>query len=269
MAILKFSNLTIKNDLPAFVMGIVNATPDSFFDKSRGGIKRAFELIEQGADIIDIGGESTRPGFEEVDADEEIRRIIPVIKAIRKKSDVIISVDTRKAEVARQALENGANIINDVSSLKSDPKMIDVLQDFDAPIIIMHGYGLSENNEFGENKIVDEVISFFNSTICNLTKNNIKRENIIIDPGIGFGKSFEENVSLIKNTNLLCQGDFPLLMALSRKRCIGQITDTQIEDRMTGTICADLISVQKGAKIVRVHDVKETVESLKVMKYLM
>lgn len=268
MAIINFKSKTIKNQLPAFVMGILNATPDSFYANSRGGLDKAFELIQQGVDILDIGGESTRPGFEEVSETEELERVIPLIKQIREKSDVIISVDTRKAEVAKQAIINGADIINDVSSLESDEKMIDVLKEYDVPVIIMHGYGLPEDNAFGSDKIVQEVKTFFAEKINYLLENGIDSKNIILDPGIGFGKSFEENVSLIKNTNELCSSDYPLLMALSRKRCIGQITDTTVENRMNGTVCADLISVIKGAKIVRVHDVKQTVESLKIMKYL-
>lgn len=268
MAKLNFKSKSVENNLPAFVMGILNATPDSFYANSRGGLKRAFELIDAGADILDIGGESTRPGFEEVSVEEEINRVVPLIKEIRQKSQIVISVDTRKAEVARQAILAGADIINDVSSLGSDDKMIDVLKETDVPVIIMHGYGLPENNAFGQEKIVQVVKNFFTEKIEYLLMNGIDSKNIILDPGIGFGKSFEENIALIKNTDKFCDSEYPFLMALSRKRCIGQMTDTTVENRMTGTITADLFSVIKGAKILRVHDVKETVESLKVMKNL-
>lgn len=268
MSEIHFSKKTISTELPAFVMGIVNATPDSFYENSRGDVKRAFELIEQGADILDIGGESTRPGFTPVDIDVEIKRIVPLIKEIRKKSNVIISVDTRKADVAKACLEAGADIINDVSSLSSDEKMISVLQEYSCPIVIMHGFNQSEENGPGPEKIVSQVNDFFDSKIDYLLKQGIKKEDIILDPGIGFGKSFEENVALIKNCDQFCSKSFPFLMALSRKRCIGQITQTTVEERLTGTVCADLISVIKGAKIIRVHDVKEAVESLKIMKYM-
>lgn len=268
MPVLHLKNKDITTQLPAFIMGIVNATPDSFFSKSRGGIERAMTLIDNGADILDIGGESTRPGFTEISVEEELSRVIPLIKEIRKNSDVVISVDTRKSEVAKQAYENGADIINDVSAFESDEKMLEVISELKLPVILMHGWQLSEDNIFGKEKIVDEVNSFFDKKIALLNSIGIENKNIILDPGIGFGKSFEENVELIKNCNLLKANDFQLLMALSRKRCIGQITDTTIEERMVGTICADLFSVIKGAQIVRVHDVKETLDSLKIMKYL-
>lgn len=268
MAIVRLKNKELKSELPALVMGIVNVTPDSFYEGSRGGYERAYSLIEEGADILDIGGESTRPGFTEISVEEEIERVIPVIKEIRKNSNVIISVDTRKSQVAQQALDNGADIINDVAAFESDNKMIDVLAQTQAPVILMHGYGLSEENRFGKDKIINEVNSFYEKKIEVLEKAGVSKENIILDPGIGFGKSFEENVQLIKECDLLGEGKFPLLMALSRKRCIGQITGQTVENRMVGTVSADLFSVVKGAKILRVHDVKETVDSLKVMKYL-
>lgn len=268
MAEIHLLNRTVTSQLPAFVMGIVNATPDSFFAGSRGGIERAMELVEKGANILDIGGESTRPGFTEISTDEELKRVIPLIKEIRKHSDVIISVDTRKSEVAKQAFENGADIINDVSAFQSDEKILNVIEENKLPLILMHGWGLSEENCFGKDKIVQEVNRFFDEKIKLLNKLGITNEKIILDPGIGFGKSFEENVELIKNTDKLGNGKHQILMALSRKRCIGQITDTTVEERMVGTISADLISVIKGVQIVRVHDVKETVDSLKVMKYL-
>lgn len=268
MAELKLKNKTYHTQLPAFVMGIVNVTPDSFFQGSRGGYDRAFSLIEQGADILDIGGESTRPGFTPISEEEELNRVIPVIEEIRKKSQVIISVDTRKSAVAKQALKAGADIINDVAAFECDENMIPLLAETQAPVILMHGWGLSEDNVYGQEKIVAQVNDFFESKCHKLIEAGVSKENIILDPGIGFGKSSEENMALIKNTDLLGKGQFPVLMALSRKRVIGEITGRPIEERLTGTICADLISVIKGARIVRVHDVKETVDSLKVMKYL-
>lgn len=268
MPVLHLKNREITSKLPAFVMGIVNATPDSFYKGSRGGIERALELVESGADILDIGGESTRPGFTEISVEEELNRVIPLIKEIRKNSDVVISVDTRKSEVAKQGYDNGADIINDVSCFKSDSNMLDVIEELKLPVVVMHGWGLSEDNCFGKDKIVKVVKNFFEEKVSLLINHGISSEKIILDPGIGFGKSFEENVELIKHTDLLKYQNSLFLMALSRKRCIGQITGTEIEGRMVGTVSADLISVIKGAQIVRVHDVKETIESLKIMKYL-
>lgn len=268
MPVLQLKNRKITSELPSFVMGIVNVTPDSFYEGSRGGIERAMELVENGANILDIGGESTRPGFTETTVEEELERVIPVIREIRKQSDVVISVDTRKSEVAKQAYENGADIINDVSCFSTDEKILDIIEKNQLPVVVMHGWGLPEDNRFGKENIVSEVKKFFDDKITLLNQRGISADKIILDPGIGFGKSFEENVELIKRTDLLINETSPYLMALSRKRCIGQITDTDIEGRMVGTVSADLISVIKGADIVRVHDVKETVESLKIMKYL-
>ncbi len=263
-----FGERTISTERRAFIMGIVNATPDSFFSKSRGGVNKAFELLDQGADIIDIGGESTRPGFTQVSKEEEIKRIVPVIKALRKKSDVVISVDTRKKEVMKAAYEEGADILNDVSSFESDPALADYAAEKNLSVILMHGYNKSENHESSEN-ITKEVSDYLLERANFAIAHGIKKEKIILDPGIGFGKTNEENISLIKDTEKLCSSGYPLLMALSRKRVIGNMTGRDVEERLTGTVTADLISVIKGAKILRVHDVKETLDSLNVMKYLL
>ena len=233
-------------DRPAFVMGIVNVTPDSFFDKSRGGVERALQLIEQGADILDIGGESTRPGYTPVPADEEIKRILPVIKEIRSKSDIAISVDTTKLEVFKAAYEAGADIWNDVSSLSDKV----------------------EAAEYQGGGSVYDVKNYLEDRAEWCLSHGVKAEKIIIDPGIGFGKTNEECIEIIKHAEKLCQSKYPLLMALSRKRCIGGMTDRPTEERLVGTVAADMISVQKGAIMVRVHDVAETIDSLNVMKYL-
>lgn len=245
-------------DRPAFVMGIVNVTPDSFFDKSRGGVERALQLIEQGADILDIGGESTRPGYTPVPADEEIKRILPVIKEIRSKSDIAISVDTTKLEVFKAAYEAGADIWNDVCSLSDKVEAAEYLASTDASVILMHQGGGS----------VYDVKNYLEDRAAWCLSHGVKAEKIIIDPGIGFGKTNEECIEIIKHAEKLCQSKYPLLMALSRKRCIGGMTDRPTEERLVGTVAADMISVQKGAIMVRVHDVAETIDSLNVMKYL-
>lgn len=262
-----FGNKKIQTERNAFVMGIVNATPDSFYKESRGGIEKALLMIEQGADIIDIGGESTRPGFTEVSEEEEIKRIVPVIRAIRKKSDVVISVDTRKKEVFKAAYEEGADILNDVSSFETEPELAVFAGEKGVSVILMHGYNQSEEHETSLD-IVQKVNDYLIKKAEYALQNGVSKDKIIFDPGIGFGKTNEENIILIKNTKELCKPGFPLLMALSRKRVIGNMTDRAVEERLCGTLAANMISVEKGAGIVRVHDVKETIDCLNVMKYL-
>lgn len=258
----------IKTDRPAFVMGIINATPDSFFSESRGGIQRALKLIEDGADILDIGGESTRPGFEEISAEEEINRIIPVIRAVRKVSSIPVSVDTRKADVLKAAVDAGADVLNDVSAMEDDEKMAEVAAAAGVSVILMHRFNGSEESRKTNPSVVEEVSSYLESRVAVAVGAGIPLNKIIVDPGIGFGKTYEENLDLIRNTDRLCSARFPVLMALSRKRCIGTMTGKNVENRMAGTIAADILSVQKGAIMVRVHDVAETVDAMNVMKYL-
>ena len=255
---IKITNKILKTDRPAFVMGIVNATDDSFFEGSRGGIDRALQLIDEGADIIDIGGESTRPGFHEVSSEEEIKRVVPLIQEIRKHSDICISIDTRKADVFKASFEAGADLLNDVTALEYDQRMADYARDAKVSVVLMHQGGGDYN----------DVNKYLRSRIDFAISKGITKDKIILDPGIGFGKTNEESIALIKNTDKLCIENLPLLMALSRKRCIGEMTGRDTNDRMAGTLAADMISVQKGATLVRVHDVIETIDMLNVMKYL-
>lgn len=268
MLTMTFGSKTITTDKKAFVMGIVNATPDSFWKESRGGLDKAFELIEQGADILDIGGESTRPGYTEVPADEEIKRIVPIIKEIRKKSDIVISVDTRKASVFKAAYDAGADIFNDVSAFEDDIESVKVCAATNASVILMHRFLGKEEERQTNPLVVKEVEDYFKCRIDYAIKNGVSPEKIIIDPGIGFGKTYEENIELIKTGNSFLDGKYPLLMALSRKRCIGTMTGKPVEERMVGSVTANLISIQKGASLVRVHDVAEMVDALNVEKNL-
>ena len=260
---------------PAFVMGIVNATPDSFYADSRGGAERALRLIQEGADILDIGGESTRPGYTPISAEEEISRIMPVIEAVRRESAVPISIDTNKFKVFRAAFAAGADIWNDVTSLSgpqgsvnqdgtasgsSEPliEAAEYLAKTGASVILMHtGPGS-----------VQEVSDFLGQRSVFCIANGVSSEKIIVDPGIGFGKTFEQNLALMREPLALCGGRFPVLMALSRKRCIGEMTGRDAEDRLAGTLAADMISVEQGAKIIRVHDVSSAIDTLNVMKFL-
>lgn len=260
----------IFTELPAFVMGILNATPDSFFDESRGGIERAFNLIEEGADIIDIGGESTRPGSSYLSEEDELQRIIPVIQEIRKHSEIPISVDTRKLNVMKAAFDAGADILNDISALEDESKLAEFCAKEKIPVILMHKRGIpsqmQKNTEY--KNIFDEVNSYLKDRVKFALENGIEKNKIILDPGIGFGKNIAGNLELIKNCGKFLNGEYPVLMALSRKSCIGEITGREVGERLTGTITADLISVINGASFVRVHDVKETVDSLKVLAAL-
>lgn len=265
---LKLSDRIITTENPAFVMGILNATPDSFYSGSRGGIDLAKKLIDEGADLIDIGAESTRPGSDYVSADEEIRRLIPVIEEIRKFSDIPLSIDTRKSEVMKAAYNSGADIVNDISAFEDDENLAVFAAEKGLPVILMHKRGnpdiMQNNTDYYD--VVKEVSDYLEERCSFALSKGIKQDKIIIDPGIGFGKNTDQNFQLIAGCAKLCHGKYPLLMALSRKSCIGQITGRQVEDRLSGTIAANLLSVQQGAFMIRVHDVKEAVDSLKILK---
>ena len=253
---LTFGNKKIATELPAFVMGILNATPDSFYDISRGGLERAIELVEQGAHIIDIGGESTRPGFTPISDHEEIKRVIPILVELKKKSDVVISIDTTKTAVMKAAIENGADIINNVGEFTDEE--LELCKNAGVSVVLMH------HTSGGANEIVE----YLTAQAKRCLEKGIPHEKIIIDPGIGFGKNFEQNIDAIKNTDKLVATGFTVLMALSRKSSIGQMTGREVHERLAGTLAADIISVQKGAKIIRVHDVFPAIDTLKVMNFL-
>ena len=266
---------------PAFVMGIVNATPDSFYAESRGGVELALQLIKEGADILDIGGESTRPGgYTPISAEEEIGRIMPVIEAVRRESAIPISVDTNKFSVFRAAFAAGADIWNDVTALSgarkadgnyeksadgtaaaaNEPSIESAkfIASTGVSVILMHtGPGS-----------VKEVSDFLGQRLVFCLSHGVDSEKVIVDPGIGFGKSTEESIALIREPLALCGGRYPVLMALSRKRCIGDMTGRPTEERLAGTLAANMISVQNGAKIIRVHDVSSAIDTLNVMKNL-
>ncbi|MCI1207896.1 MAG: dihydropteroate synthase [Treponema sp.] len=256
--------------LPAFVMGIVNVTPDSFWKESRGGTAAALELVAQGADILDIGGESSRPGADYVSAEEEIKRILPVIREIRRHTTCPISVDTRKAQVLKAALDEGADMLNDISALEDDDSIADCAAAAGIPVILMHKRGIPaimQNNTMYQNVFTD-VDNYLQQRVEYALLHGISGDRIILDPGIGFGKDLAANCTLIKNCGRLCGGNYPVLMALSRKTCIGQITGRAVSDRLTGTVTADIISVLNGAAMIRVHDVAAAVDSLKILKAL-
>lgn len=256
---------------PAFIMAIVNATPDSFFSESRGSLDRALKMIDEGADLLDIGGESTRPGSAYVDEAEEIKRVVPLVREIRKHSNIPISIDTRKKAVMEVAFGEGADILNDVSALEDDPLMAKFCAETNIPVILMHKRGIpgnmQSNTEYGN--VFDEVSSYLEARADFAISSGIKKESIIVDPGVGFGKDLEGNLQLIKNCGKLCGGKYPVLMALSRKTCIGQMTGREVDGRLYGTLAADLISVLNGAFMVRVHDCAPCVDTFAVLKSLL
>ena len=260
-----FQDWCINPDKETLVMGIVNVTPDSFSDggefySSKDAIAHAFKLINEGADIIDIGGESTRPGATEISSSDELKRVIPVIQGIRSNNpDILISIDTTKAIVAKEAVEVGANIINDVSGLSFDSQMPMTVASLNVPIIIMHMKGnprnMQKNPEYKD--LIDEILNYFKERIKIATKAGIDREMIILDPGIGFGKTVEHNFQILSKLNKFNKLELPLLIGPSRKSFIGLTLNLSPEDRVDGTAATVAIGVNNGARIVRVHDVEK------------
>lgn len=248
-----------------YIMGILNVNPDSFSDGGEfvdieKAAAHAKKMVEEGADIIDIGGESTRPGFVEVSEEEELRRIIPVIQRLAKEIDIPLSIDTYKANVAEKALQAGAAIINDIWGMQKDPRMAEVAAKYDVPVIIMH-------NQLGTEysmDIMEEMCMFFRRSIDMGLKAGMKRENMILDPGIGFGKTAEQNVVVMARMGELNDLGCPILLGTSRKSFIGKILDVVPKERMEGTVATTVMGIIQGADIVRVHDVKENFRAAKV-----
>ena len=268
---LKLAGRTITTDKPAFVMSIVNADRDSFFAKSRGGFFLAKRHIAQDADIIDIGGESTRPGSRYIDAKEEIRRVIPVIKKIRRFSDRPISVDTRKYDVMSAAFNAGADILNDVSAMEDDPRLIKFAAQNKIPVILMHKKGIPSTmqSQASYEDVFKEVSQYLEERTEIALQNGISSDKIIVDPGIGFGKNTAQNAVLIRKAGELCQKKYMVLMALSRKSFFGQVCGRKVQDRLWGTIAADVYSILNGVSMVRVHDTAAAVDSVKVIKEIL
>ncbi len=263
---LLLSNRIIKNELPALVMGIVNVNEDSFFAQSRGGAERAFQLEEEGADLLDLGAESTRPGSSYISEDEEIKRLVPVIEKIRRKSNIPICVDTRKFAVMKAAREAGADILNDISALEDDERLAEYCANSGISVILMHKRGIPSTmqNNTTYHDIFSEVDEYLSRRADFALKSGIK--GVVVDAGIGFGKSVAGNLELVKKCGALCDGRFPVLMALSRKSFIGAITSHKNpEELLSGTLAANLVAIQSGASIVRVHDVLQTVDSIKIL----
>lgn len=255
------------------VMGILNITPDSFSDgglfyEPERALEHALKMVEDGADIVDIGGESTRPGSEPVPEEEEIRRVVPVIKRLSAQIKVPISIDTYKSRVARAAIEAGASIVNDISGLRFDPEMKKVVAEYKVPVVIMHIKGTPKTMQLNPTyeALIPEIMDYLREGIMIAKEAGIPEELIIIDPGIGFGKTFEHNLEIINNLREFTYLERPILVGPSRKAFIGKILgDVPPLMRLEGTLAAVAISAYNGANIVRVHDVPETVKVLKVV----
>ena len=259
-----------------WIMGVLNVTPDSFSDgglflSKDKAVEQGLKLIADGADILDIGGESTRPESVTVTEEEELKRVVPVISALRKHTDTLISIDSTKSQVSRAALDAGADIINDISSFRFDPEMIPLASERQVPVIIMHMLGTPknmQNNPHYEN-LLYEVKSFLEERIKAAVSGGIKKENIIIDPGIGFGKRQEDNLCLLKNLNFLEELGQPILVGPSRKSFIGNVLNLPPQDRIEGTIASALISLLHGANILRIHDVAAVKRAAQVADSIM
>ncbi len=255
------------------IMGILNITPDSFSDGGlhldpSSALEQGIRMVSEGADIIDIGGESTRPGAEPVGLEEELRRTIPVIEALAKKIDIPISIDTYKAEVARQAIAAGASIVNDISGLRFDPEMPEVIAGHKVPVVIMHIKGrptqMQQNPEY--DALIPEIMDYFRISIRLAGKFGIPDELMILDPGIGFGKTFDHNLEILNNLDQFKALEKPLLVGPSRKAFLGRILgDAPASERLEATAAAVAVSIMKGADIVRVHDVREMAKVARVV----
>jgi dihydropteroate synthase len=248
------------------LMGVVNVTPDSFSDGGRffsteTAVQHGLQLAEQGADILDIGGESTRPRAASVDAAEESRRVLPVIRQLAAQSRLPISIDTMKPEVAEAALAAGASIVNDVGANRSDPALWKIVASSKAAYVCMHMQGTPETMQLNPSykNVVDEVNDFFNERLGKLEKHGIDRERIIFDPGIGFGKKFEHNLKLLRELGSLTKWDRPVMIGVSRKSFIGEATGTRtVEERLAGSLACAALAVREGVSIIRTHDIEAT-----------
>ncbi|WDE97437.1 dihydropteroate synthase [Lentisphaera profundi] len=257
------------------IMGILNSTPDSFSDGGQfysleKALEHSLKMAEDGADIIDIGGESTRPGSERVNLNEELKRTIPLIQALRAKNTVAISIDTTKAEVAKQALLAGANIINDVSGFQLDPEMANVAKALDAGCAVMHMRGTPDNmqNLCKYKDLIDDVKDELNQSMTQLLDLGLNKNQLVLDPGIGFSKTAEQNIEIMKRLSDFHSLGYPMLLGTSRKSFIGHILDeTDAQERVWGTAASLCVGIQHGAHIMRVHDVKQMAQVCKVYDF--
>jgi len=256
------------------IMGVLNVTPDSFYDggeytRLEKAVKRGISMAEEGADIIDVGGESTRPESQRISAEEELDRIIPVIEELDAKLDIPISVDTYKPKVAEEAVEAGANIVNDVFGLRKEG-MAEMISELEVPIIIMHMQGTPKNMQDSPQyeNVIDDIAGYFYKRINLAKKHGIRDENIILDPGIGFGKRLEHNLEIIRRLDEFCSLGYPILLGASRKSFLGNILGKEAEERLHGSLAVSALAVEKGVSILRVHDVMENKDVVRTVEAL-
>ena len=265
---LVLNGITLDYTKETFIMGILNVTPDSFSDGGKynsveAALEQAKKMVADGAKIIDVGGESTRPGYERISDEEEIARVVPVIKALVREVPAIISIDTYKSAVARAAIEAGAHMINDIWGAKADPEMAFVAAQYHVPIILMH----NRPNQIYKN-YWNDFKSDLEESISIVKKAGVPDEHIILDPGIGFVKNLEQSIETMQRLDELSAMGYPVLLATSRKRMIGSILNLPIDERVEGTAATCAFGVMKGCHLMRVHDVKEVARTVKVMDAL-
>ena len=261
---MKIRNTEFEIGSRTFIMGILNVTPDSFsdggkFNNVEFALRQTEKMIEDGCDIIDIGGESTRPGFKPVSPEEELTRVIPVIEAIYHNFDIPISIDTSKAAVAKEALYKGASLVNDIWGFKLDSEMAYVAAEHDAVCCLMHN-----RKEAVYENFIQDVIDDLNESIQIALHAGVKRSNLIIDPGVGFAKSYEQNLDILRNLDKLKCFDLPILLGTSRKSVIGNTLELPVDKRVEGTVATSVIGISKGCDFVRVHDIVENVRACKM-----
>ena len=266
-------NKTLDFSQRAYIMGVLNLTPDSFFDGRRflepeAAVQHAFRMEAEGADIIDLGGESTRPGAQAVPLKEEFRRVLPVLKRLSGRLKVPISIDTYKSEVAERCIQCGAEMVNDISGLYFDPRMKEIVARHRVPVIVMHMKGtprdMQKDPQYRD--LIGEILSFFRESISRADAAGVPADKIIIDPGIGFGKSFAHNLDILKGLESFKVLGKPIMVGVSRKSFLGKILDLPVDERLEGSIAAALYAVLRGANIVRVHDVAATVRALRTVE---
>ncbi|MCJ7728195.1 MAG: dihydropteroate synthase [Actinobacteria bacterium] len=254
-------------------MGILNVTPDSFYDgghyfEKDKACRRAGTIVKEGAHIIDVGGMSTRPDSLPVGLEEEVERIIPIIEYISKNYDILVSADTYRSEVARMAIDAGAHIINDISGFSMDSNMVKVIAESDVSVVIMHIKGTPENMQKNPEyeDVVDEIYDYLEDRTNMAINSGIKPGKIIIDPGIGFGKTLEHNLEILNKINEFKMLGYPVMVGASRKSFIGAVLDLPVEERLDGSLAAAICSIINGVNILRVHDVAETIRAVKIAK---
>lgn len=254
---MRIGNKEYKLGERTYIMGILNITPDSFsdggkFNEMEAAVSQAKKLVEAGADIIDVGGESTRPGAEYVTEEEEIKRVVPIIKAIKKELDVTISIDTYKSKTAEEAIKAGADIINDIWGAKYDKNIAKVAAKYNVPIILMHN---REDKPYAN--LMEDIINDLQESIDIALEAGVKKENIILDPGIGFAKTYEENLMVMNKCEVIRDMGYPVLLGTSRKSMIGLTLNLPVNERVEGTLATTVMGIMKGMEFIRVHDVLE------------